>query len=340
MTDRRFQDIIDGVAGYIGTTAGILGEDGSVLACTDPDFIGKDGSKVLPGGFSVMKADKNSETRVFVRGTDGLSVRLCGMLAFAVSESASLRDAEAGRAEFMRKLILGEIASGAAIETSERLGIRFSEPRKVYAVRVQGDADTQPYQVLSRIFPENDDFVVSVGGDDYAVITGAGASDGDEANETAASVVDVFGSECFVNAFVGVGTTADDLGMLGKSYSNALFALGTARLFSPGKPVACYGSLGVAGLINGLPREACRAFLSEVRGVDQFDGEMLATVQAFFDNGLNVSETARSIFVHRNTLLYRIEKIKRVTGLDIRTFDQAVTLRLALMVRKYLEGTL
>ena len=337
MTDSRFQNIIDGVAGYVGDTAGIIGENGDVIACTDPALIGKNERDALAGGRFLIK--DAGGMRVFVSGSDDTAERVCGMLAFTVSDSQAVRDTNEERAGFIGKLIRGDALPEAPVGIADRLGIRYSEPRTVYAVRAKTGRDIQPYQVLSRIFSDGDDFVVHVGGDDYAVVTGAGTAEGDDAGEIADSIVDVIGTECFVSAAVGIGTTAGDLGKLQAAYSDALFALETGRLFYPGRAVSRSGSLGVAGLINGLPKDACRAFLSEVKGAEQFDAETLATVQAFFDNGLNVSETARSIFVHRNTLLYRIEKIRRLTGLDIRTFDQAVTLRLALMVRKYLEGT-
>ena len=80
-------------------------------------------------------------------------------------------------------------------------------------------------------------------------------------------------------------------------------------------------------------------YLKEVfkRGtIEALDRETLITIQAFFENNLNVSETSRKLFVHRNTLVYRLDKIKKMTGLDLRQFDHAITFKVALMVHKYM----
>ena len=82
-------------------------------------------------------------------------------------------------------------------------------------------------------------------------------------------------------------------------------------------------------------------FIREIfdsKSPDDFDEETLTTINKFFENSLNVSETSRKLFVHRNTLVYRLEKIKKLTGLDLREFEDAIVFKVALMVKKYLTA--
>ena len=117
-------------------------------------------------------------------------------------------------------------------------------------------------------------------------------------------------------------------------------ALNVGKIFYSGQRVHMYNTLGIGRLIYQLPENLCRMFIKEVftkQQPEEFDEETLSTIKMFFGNSLNVSETARQLFVHRNTLVYRLEKLSRATGLDIRSFDDAVTFKIALMVENYLK---
>ena len=114
-----------------------------------------------------------------------------------------------------------------------------------------------------------------------------------------------------------------------------------SKVFDTEKQIIRYDNLGIARLIYQLPTTVCEMFLREVfkqGSIESLDQETLFTIQRFFENNLNVSETARKLFVHRNTLVYRLEKIKKLTGLDLREFDDAITFKVALMVKKYLTS--
>ena len=139
--------------------------------------------------------------------------------------------------------------------------------------------------------------------------------------------------------FVGIGTLALHLRDLAKSYKEAQIAIEVGKVFDTERYVINYENLGIGRLIYQLPTTLCEMFLQEVfkkNPIDALDQETLFTIYKFFENNLNVSETARKLFVHRNTLVYRLEKIKKLTGLDLREFDDAITFKVALMVKKYL----
>ena len=140
---------------------------------------------------------------------------------------------------------------------------------------------------------------------------------------------------------VAYGTVVNDIKEVSRSYKEAKMALDVGKIFYNGKNVVAYGTLGIGRLIYQLPTTVCEMFLREVfkqGSIESLDQETLFTIQRFFENNLNVSETSRGLFVHRNTLVYRLEKIKKLTGLDLREFDDAIVFKVALMVKKYLSN--
>ena len=139
---------------------------------------------------------------------------------------------------------------------------------------------------------------------------------------------------------VSYGTIVQELKEVSRSYKEANMALEVGRVFYGERGVLAYNELGIGRLVHQLPRSLCEMFLKEVLAVnatEMFDDEELVTVYAFFDNNLNISETARKLFIHRNTLVYRLEKIQRKTGLDVRVFEDALTFKIAVMVEKHLK---
>ena len=146
----------------------------------------------------------------------------------------------------------------------------------------------------------------------------------------------------FCPAIFILGTCVTGIKELAHSFKEAQVALEVGKVFDTEKTIISYENLGIARLIYQLPTTLCDMFLKEVfkRGsIESLDQETLFTIQKFFENNLNVSETARKLFVHRNTLVYRLEKIKKLTGLDLREFDDAIVFKVALMVNKYLASS-
>jgi carbohydrate diacid regulator len=152
-------------------------------------------------------------------------------------------------------------------------------------------------------------------------------------------IFDTVCTELYVTVSVGVGTVVENVRELARSYKEAQIALEVGKIFENEKNINSYENLGIGRLIYQLPTTLCEMFLEEVfrkGSIESLDYETLTTIQAFFENNLNVSETSRKLFVHRNTLVYRLEKIRKLTGLDLREFDHAITFKVALMVKKYL----
>ena len=148
-------------------------------------------------------------------------------------------------------------------------------------------------------------------------------------------------SEFYTHSLISIGTTVTGVKELARSFKEAQVALEVGKVFDTERNIVSYEHLGIARLIYQLPTTLCEMFLKEifkVGSIETLDQETLFTIQRFFENNLNVSETSRKLFVHRNTLVYRLEKIKKLTGLDLREFDDAIVFKVALMVKKYLEA--
>ena len=199
------------------------------------------------------------------------------------------------------------------------------------------------YDVVQNLFPDkNKDFVININETDIALIKEIRSNiETKDLEKLARSIVDTLSGEFYTHAFVGIGTTVTGIKDLARSFKEAQVALEVGKVFDTDKTIVSYDNLGIARLIYQLPTTRCEMFLKEVfkkGAIESLDQETLFTIQRFFENNLNVSETSRKLFVHRNTLVYRLEKIKKLTGLDLREFDHAIVFKVALMVKKYLSA--
>jgi len=195
--------------------------------------------------------------------------------------------------------------------------------------------------MLSGMFPDKQqDFVLSINETDIAIVKQiAPGTEKAELLQTAQTIEQTLRSELFVKTVIGISTVAGHLRELADAYKEAQVAIEVGKVFETEKTIINYENLGIGRLIYQLPTTLCEIFLSEVfkkNSIDTLDQETLFTINKFFENNLNVSETSRKLFVHRNTLVYRLEKIKKLTGLDLREFDDAIIFKVALMVKKYL----
>ena len=195
--------------------------------------------------------------------------------------------------------------------------------------------------VLTGMFPDKmQDFVLSINENDVAIIKQiSGTVTAEDLEKIAVNVEDTLKNELRIKTIIGIGTVAEHLRELADSYKEAQTAIDVGKVFDTEKSIIDYENLGIGRLIYQLPTTLCEIFLSEVfkkNSIDSLDQETLFTINKFFENNLNVSETSRKLFVHRNTLVYRLEKIKKLTGLDLREFDDAIIFKVALMVKKYL----
>lgn len=241
---------------------------------------------------------------------------------------------------FMQNLLLDNLLLVEIYNRAKQLKIETEARRIVYVIETFHLKDNSALETVKSIFSEkNRHFVTEV--DERSIILVKGLAEEEtleDQEDTAHILVDMLNAEAMSKVRVSYGTIVEDIKSVSKSYKEAKMALDVGRIFYPGKTIIAYGALGIGRLIYQLPMNLCDMFLDEVFGrqiKEEIDEETLNTIDTFFENNLNISETARQLYLHRNTLTYRLEKIEKVTGLDVKNFEDAMTFKIALMVNSY-----
>lgn len=244
--------------------------------------------------------------------------------------------------QFFRELLLGHVPSMELFSQAKKLSIPVDAKRVVLVIEPRQEGENLVLETLKGLYATGTkDFIATV--EEGKIILVKTVEEGDdypEVNEVSKTIVDTLSAEAMVDICVAYGTIVDGLQDVNRSYKEACMALEAGRVFYAERTILAYNELGIGRLIYQLPLSLCDLFLKEVcRGnaMEQFDKETLTTVNAFFKNNLNISETARQMYLHRNTLGYRLDKITKTTGLDVRKFDDALTFKIALMVSEYMK---
>ena len=246
------------------------------------------------------------------------------------------------RNNFFQNLILDNLLLVDIYNRAKKLHLEVEAKRIVYLIETKVESESMAKELLRSLFSQqNGDYVTSVDEKNIVLIKSLHKEEmEEEISQTARTIVDMLNSEAMLSVKVSYGTVVNELKEVSKSYKEAKMALDVGKIFYAEKTIIGYEKLGIGRLIYQLPVSLCRMFMNEIFGdnlPDKLDEETLITIQKFFENSLNVSETARQLYIHRNTLVYRIEKLQKETGLDIRNFDDALTFKIALMVVNYLH---
>ncbi len=246
------------------------------------------------------------------------------------------------RNNFFQNLLLDNMLLVDIYNRAKKLHIEAVVPRAVFLVETDKEKDGTAMELLNGMFTSQvGDYITAVDESNVILIKALNPEDGYERLEQIAdTIADMMNTEAMLNVRVAYGTIVEELKEVSKSYKEAKMALDVGKIFYAEKKVTAYNMLGIGRLIYQLPINLCRLFIDEIFGSNvpsELDDETLTTINKFFENNLNVSETSRQLYVHRNTLVYRIEKLQKSTGLDIRVFDDALTFKIALMVVNYMR---
>jgi carbohydrate diacid regulator len=246
------------------------------------------------------------------------------------------------RNSFFQNLILDNLLLVDVYNRAKKLHIEATVPRVVILVETSSEKDTAAIEFLRGMYSHHTgDYVTAVDEKNIILIKSLGLNDGyDTVEQISHTIADMMNMEALLSVRVAYGTIVQELRDVSKSYKEAAMALDVGKIFYVEKNVNAYNTLGIGRLIYQLPVNLCKIFIKEIfRDINpqDIDEEILTTVNKFFENSLNVSETSRQLFVHRNTLVYRIEKLEKSTGLDVRTFDDALTFKIAMMVVSYIK---
>lgn len=329
MPNRLFQSIVNQMRDSIDRNIGVVDESGSVIACSELGQIGEIRKGVVSAGvFAGMqtcvdgctyKAFGNSvhpEYAVFLEGTDDMSKRYADIIAVAMDQIKQNNDEKFDRSNFVKNVILDNILPGDIYIKSRELHFNNDATRVVFIIRIAQQTDVSVYDVIQNFFPDKTkDFVISVNETDIALIKEVRPNvEMKDLEKLARSICDTLSTEFYCSALVGIGTCVTGIKDLAHSFKEAQVALEVGKVFDTEQPIVSYENLGIARLIYQLPTTLCDMFLREVfktGSIESLDQETLFTIQKFFENNLNVSETSRKLFVHRNTLVYRLEKSKK-----------------------------
>ena len=358
MSNSVFQSVIVQLKDVTDRVFGVIDTEGCVVSCTDVSLLGERWSdaalKVGSSSENVVTFGQKSfkaiignsnffEYAVFCGGDDETARSFCIMAYIALNDAKTFYEEKHDRGTFVKNIIMDNILPGDIYIRAKELHFATDAPRAVFLIRQLGHGEVATVDVLAGMFPDKlQDFVISINETDIAVVKQiSGTTTAEELEKIAAGMEETLKNELNIKCVIGIGTVSDHLRELADSYKEAQTAIDVGKVFDTEKSIINYEKLGIGRLIYQLPTTLCEIFLSEVfkkNSIDSLDQETLFTINKFFENNLNVSETSRKLFVHRKTLVYRLEKIKKLTGLDLRQFDHAIVFKVALMVRKYLSS--
>ena len=327
--------VLDTTGGVVAQTEGVTVPGRNMVS----GFAQSAVDSQIVGNSYFLKVMDDEELQ-FVLTAQGNAEHTFMVARIAVSEIENLIVAykeKFDRNNFFQNLLLVDIHN-----RSKKLHIVNNVRRAIILFEMDADSEAIASEMLSGLFTvQNGDYLTEVDENSVILIKALDEKEGyKEVEEAAKPAVDMLNMEAMVKVRGSYGTITNELKDLSRSYKEARMAMDVGRIFYAGKRVISYNELGIGRLIYQLPPSLCKMFIQEIfdkEEMAEFDQEILTTINSFFDNNLNVSETARQLFVHRNTLVYRIEKLQKSTGLDIRTFEDAMTLKIALMVSAYMK---
>ena len=356
MSNRLFQGVIYQMKDAFDRIIGVIDENGVVISCSDLGKMGdiRQGVReelsfstefMAVNGYTYryMGTGQKSEYVVFVEGEDKMAEKMSKLLAVSLGNIKGLYDEKYDKGSFIKNIIMDNILPSDIYIKSKELHFNTEELRVVFLIKFFGKTDMMPFEMLQNMFPDKSkDYVISVGEHDIVLVKELKAgTEMKEIEKVAVNIADTLSTEFYTKVAIGISTMVDNIKDLAKAYQEAQVALEVGKVFETEKNIISYENLGIGRLIYQLPTTLCEMFLQEVfkkGNLESLDRETLMTIQCFFENNLNVSETSRKLFVHRNTLVYRLEKIRKLTGLDLREFEHAITFKVALMVKKYLNS--
>ena len=300
-------------------------------------------SQIIAGYHLLKIVDDGDVQYILIARGSNEDVYIMGKIAVCQIQNLMIAYKEKfDRNNFFQNLLLDNLLLVDIYNRAKKLHIEDEVPRAVFLIETKADKDNDTIEMLKSLYlAQSGDYVTTVDERSIILIKALeSADDYDVLGAIANTITDMMNTEAMTSVKVAFGTIVSELREVSKSYKEAKMALDVGKIFYIEKSVISYKTLGIGRLIYQLPINLCQIFIQEIFGNNlpiDFDEETLTTINKFFENNLNVSETSRQLFVHRNTLVYRIEKLQKSTGLDIRTFDDALTFKIALMVVNYMN---
>ena len=354
ISNQILQNTIEGLKSITRIDLCIMDTDGKVLASTFSgaegheeavcSFVDSPADSQVVSGYQFFKVveDGNLEYIILAKGTSDDVFMLGKLAAFQIQNLLVAYKERFDKDNFIKNLLLDNLLRVDMYTRAEKLHIETDVKRVVYIIETKHEKDTNALETIRTLFASRTrDFITAV--DEKSIILVREVKPNEtyeDLDKTAEVVIDMLNTEAMSSAHIAYGTIVNDIREVSRSYKEANMALDVGKIFYSDKNVVAYNRLGIGRLIYQLPLPLCQMFIREIfdgKSPDDLDDETLSTINKFFDNSLNVSETSRQLYIHRNTLVYRLDKLQKTTGLDLRVFDDAITFKIALMVVKYMK---
>lgn len=354
ISNQILQNTIEGLQTITRVDLCVVDTEGKVLASTISNadeyegavlaFVASPADGQVLQGYQFFKVfDENQLEYVIIAKGDSDDVYMIGKIAsFQIQNLLVAYKERYDKDNFIKNLLLDNLLLVDIYNRAKKLHIETDVRRVVFIIETKNDKDNNALETIRGLFSgKTKDFVTAIDEKNIILVKEIKATESYEDLEmTAKIILDMLNTEAMAKVHVAYGTIVNEIKDVSRSYKEAKMALDVGKIFYADRNIVAYGSLGIGRLIYQLPLPLCKMFIKEIfdgKSPDEFDEETLSTINKFFENNLNVSETSRQLYIHRNTLVYRLDKLQKSTNLDLRVFEDAITFKIALMVVKYMK---
>jgi len=354
ISNQVLQNTIEGLKSITRIDLCIIDTEGNVLASTFPGaevyetsvlaFVDSlADSQVLQGHQFFKVFDEHQLEYILLAEGSSDDVYMIGKIAvFQIQNLLIAYKERFDKDNFIKNLLLDNLLLVDIYNRAKKLHIETEARRVVFIVETKHEKDSSLLENVRSLFgSKTGDFITAVDEKNIIVVKELAPNDGyEEMDKIARVILDSLEPGQDEDSHIAYGTIVGEIKEVSRSFKEARMALDVGKIFFSERDIIAYSSLGIGRLIYQLPIPLCKMFIKEIfegKSPDDFDEETLITINKFFENSLNVSETSRQLYIHRNTLVYRLDKLQKSTGLDLRIFEDAITFKIALMVVKYMK---
>ncbi len=354
ISNQILQNTMEGLKSITRVDLCVMDTEGKVLATTFNtaeeyekavlDFVNSPADSQVLQGIQFFKVfDEHQLEFVILARGDSDDVYMVGKIASFQTQNLLVAYKERfDKDNFIKNLLLDNLLLVDIYNRSKKLHINTDVRRVVVLIETNSDRETNTLEIVRSIYSsKTKDFITAVDEKCVILVKEVGTHETYEDLSKSAKVLkEMLAAENLPNVRIALGTIVSEIKDVSRSYKEAKMALDVGKIFYEERTVVAYSNLGIGRLIYQLPIPLCKMFIKEIfdgKSPDDFDEETLTTINKFFENSLNVSETSRQLYIHRNTLVYRLDKLQKSTGLDLRVFEDAITFKIALMVVKYMK---
>jgi carbohydrate diacid regulator len=354
ISNQVLQTTLEGLKGISKVDLCVLDTDGIILATTFPEaeayrdsvlgFADSAADSQVVSGCQFFKVFDDHQLEYILLATGNSDdVHMVGrMAAFQVQNLLVAYKERFDKDNFIKNLLLDNLLLVDIYNRAKKLHIDTEARRVVFTLEINSGRENSSLEIVRSLFSSRPgDFITAIDEKSVIVVRELSPQEGyPEMDKIAQTILDALGEEKKKEALIAYGTIVNEIKEVSRSYKEARMALNVGKIFFEERSIIAYSSLGIGRLIYQLPVPLCKMFIREIfdgKSPDDFDEETLITINKFFENNLNVSETSRQLYIHRNTLVYRLDKLQKSTGLDLRVFEDAITFKIALMVVKYMK---